>query len=451
VRRPEPEANRSGDWRFLLPSAGTEHARHVIDPGSKELEETFEALPPGAVCYFEWRSRARPSARSLKRRLATAGFVGVRLYWSWPREIPSVWVPVEAPAAGRWVLRRKHRALAQLAWRAASATRLIRPRCATAVRPPLAERVGPLGVPLADFGRDPFWALLAPGSDSLKKVLAFIGVPGRDDPVLVLKMPRTEAAIAALEREAASLHALHASGTAPAGVPRVVYTHRDGTVLRAVAESPLEGKPLFELLDRRRQGELAQRATEWLVELARESQATERRRKTALDLAADAADSAPPAHRALLTDAGRLASAADSLPVAFEQRDFSPWNVHVGHDGGLVVFDWESAEPEGFPGLDLIYLLAYCGFFLDGALGSGRERESYRGTMAGSLARECLTRYCRALAIDLDRLPALRTLTWIVHLRSALRRDPGGAGASLFLDLLREEVATADAPVAEEV
>jgi phosphotransferase family enzyme len=461
----DPHRSREADWRFLLPTAGLERVGDVTDqrlarqlphtaepdaaatvelavgtdPTRRQLEQAFGSLQPGGVAYFEWRSALRPTVGMLRRRLEAAGFVDVRLYWSWPRENPSVWVPLDAPVAARWVIRRKHATVASLAWRLANATRLLQPSCATAVRPPGAKETGPAGSPLGGLDGRAFWALLAPGSDPLNKVLAFVGVNSGTDPALVLKLPRTAAAVEALEREAEALQALHSSGTAPAGVPRLLFAHRESGVVRAIAESPLEGRALIGLLDRTSYPDLAARATDWLIELARVEPGVEGRRP-GVSAAPDGDAALTPTDRQLLVDAGRLASVADTLPGVFEQRDFSPWNVHVDRHGSLVVFDWESAEPYGFPALDLVYFLAYCGFFLDHALESGRLRESYRATFQGDVAHECLSRYLRALEVDLAYLPALRTLTWLVHLRSALRRDGAAPSAALFLELLREEV-----------
>jgi hypothetical protein len=441
--RPEPEESREGDWRFLLPATPTlaDDLATAFNPGAGELDDIHASLRPGGVCYLAWGSRIRPSARSLTRRLERAGFSDVRLYWSWPRDIPSVWVPLNEVAAARWVIRRRRgRRLIYAAWRLLHAVGLLRPRCATALRPPVTARLGPLGFRLGELEGEPVWALLSPGEDQLNKVLAFVGVRGADNPALVLKLPRTRAAATALEREAASLQALGTGGESPPGVPRLLGVHRDAHELRAIAETPLEGSALFATLDRRHYPLLARRATEWLVELGRVRPDAPARAEHAAGIAADAAAIAAPDDRELLLEAGRVAVACESLPVVFEQRDFSPWNVHLARDGGLVVYDWESAEPAGFPALDLIYLLTYCGFFLDHAREKGRIRQSYVATFEGTVAGECLAHYCQALSIDSGRLPALRVLTWLVHARSTLRRSPTGSAAALFLDLLREEL-----------
>jgi aminoglycoside phosphotransferase (APT) family kinase protein len=439
----QPEQSRRGDWRFLLPTSSA--APHDVvaarDPHPDQFEGFRASLQPGGACYLEWRSRLRPSARSLQHRLEAAGFVDVRPYWSWPGDTPSTWIPLDVPSAARWVIRRRRgRRLVYGVWVVLSALGLLRPRCVTAVRPPAAERRGPLGVPLGELDSEPVWALLAPGTDPLNKVLAFVGTGSSAGPAFVLKMPRTEASAAALEREASSLRAISATSAPPAGIPRLLFSHREGAELRAIAETPLEGTPLFEVLDRTRYPPLARRATEWLVELGKAGTSTAERVETPAHVAADAAAAAAPAQQELLLEAGRMAARCEQLPVVFEQRDFSPWNVHIGTESDFVVYDWESAEPAGFPALDLVYLLAYCEFFLDDALAHERARESYARTFGGSVANECLAHYCRALSIEEDLVPPLRTLTWLVHARSALRRNPSGTSAALFLDLLGEEV-----------
>src|SRR5207248_1477046 len=81
-----------------------------------------------------------------------------------------------------------------------------------------------------------------------------------------------------------------------------------------------------------------------------------------------------PAH---LTQSEALLRQLGPLPIVCEQRDFAPWNVHRTPNGKLVVFDWESAVPEGLPLMDLWYFLSFVAFALDGARSSEEEVTAY--------------------------------------------------------------------------
>jgi aminoglycoside phosphotransferase (APT) family kinase protein len=466
MRLRDRDDTRRGDWRFLLPvvptcpggvtdraleqllppdtSTAPSEAPHDvvvgIDPRREQLRAAHESLRPGGVCYFEWRSWPRPSRKLLERRLTAVGFDSVRLYWSWPPNDPSIWVPLDAPTALRWVLRRRRgQRLVYAVWLLLRACGLCRPHCATAMRAPVDETAGPSGVDLSDLAVRPVWALLTPGRDPLNKVLAFVGTRESNDPAVVLKMPRTDASVSALEREAHSLQALQSNGALPPGVPELLFSYRDAGGLRAIAESPLGGRPLFQMLDSRSYARFAEQASEWLLHLSRNSPQDQERRETTAEIAADAAAALAPSEMELLSRAAQLVAVCDPLPVVFEQRDFSPWNVHISREGSLVIYDWESAEPAGFPALDLVYFLAYCGFSLDDALADARVRNSYRATFAAGVGADCVARHCASLGIERACLPALRALTWLIHLRSSLRRARP-APTALFLELLREEV-----------
>lgn len=155
-----------------------------------------------------------------------------------------------------------------------------------------------------------------------------------------------------------------------------------------------------------------------------------------------------------LDGARALLAGLDTVPAAVEHRDCSPWNVLVTPAGEPVLLDWESAEPEGLPGLDLVYFLANCAFVLDKALESGRTRESYArlldpSTPHGRVAARAIAAYRGALDISEEDFRRLRIVTWIVHSRSDYRhlelesRGRPSAEAlrgSNFLGLLEEEL-----------
>jgi hypothetical protein len=463
---------RQADWRFLLPLSelrtslvlderrgealrsamgvgivsrpqpGCDLA--VAAPSPEALATAFRSLRPGGVCYVESRSPLGRGAQTLRTRLEGAGFGDVRVYWAWPRAAPSIWVSLDAPAAAISMLRRRRGSAAVGAWRAARSLGLLRPLCATGVRPPVDPNLGPHGVRLPPLDGSPTWNVVAPGMRSINKVVAAVGVDDEPEPVLVLKFPRTEAAESALAREAANLRAIEdAAGGGIAGIPRLLFESRKGNRLRAVAETALQGVPIYRELDRTRHSELTRKATDWLIALSRLDPPAPTRPETPSEIVAEIGALTTTHVQRELADASRAVLApANGVRRVFEQRDFSPWNVHLGGDGRLVVYDWESAEPAGFPALDLVYFLAYTNFFLAGAMRSGRYTQAYRGVFApDGVGTSCLERYCAAVGVERDAIPALRLLTWLIHARSAMRREGAQPPAELFFSLVDAELA----------
>ena len=156
----------------------------------------------------------------------------------------------------------------------------------------------------------------------------------------------------------------------------------------------------------------------------------------------------------LLVRTRQILSRLGGLPPVCEHRDFSPWNLFVTPDSRLVVFDWESSELEGLPGLDILYFLIYLGSALDrenttrGVLRASRAAQDPT-TLTGAVYRECLARYAEGVGLDSGSLPALRLLVWILHSRSEYRRLAADAAGrppdsalrgSLFLQLWEAEL-----------
>jgi hypothetical protein len=135
----------------------------------------------------------------------------------------------------------------------------------------------------------------------------------------------------------------------------------------------------------------------------------------------------------------------DDLPLVCEQRDLAPWNVLV-HDGGIAVADWESAEPDGLPALDLVYFLTNAALLVAGVLESG----PYAPLRDGGIVTASQSSYCERVGIDPGMLPALRLLCWTLHAHSEHQRLEADAAArptedalqsSMFLALWRSELA----------
>jgi hypothetical protein len=299
--------------------------------------------------------------------------------------------------------------------------------------------------------------LLTGGRRSLNKAVA-IGFGGAiEEPRLAVKMTRIPESISALSREAATLERLHSRPGGIRGAPRILFRAEYGEIF-AVGETALVGVPLSSALREQNFAELARKGTDWLIGLATDrepcSPSTWRARLVESVVARFEKDFGAVVDAGLLRESARIVAALPALPLVCEHRDFSPWNVLLTGKGELAVLDWESAEPKGLPGCDLIYFLTHLAFTLDRALRTGRVRESYRtmldpASRTGSVAADCFSAYCARVGLPREALAPLRVLVWMVHSRSeyeqiaadvAGRPSPDGLRRTIFASLWEEEL-----------
>lgn len=467
-------ALRRLDWRFLLAQAAAPAEADLATPrrpSRAELRRAHASLRPGGEVRCEWRLPLPGSSRRARRALQRAGFVDVRLHWAWPptRRGAQLWLPLDAPAAAGFLFRLRpaadrRRALARGLWSLAAAAGALAPLSAIARKPggepePQGEIEAALdGLPgRGPRRRDRSWLLLTGGRRSINKVVGIPFEEGAGTPDLVVKFARVAEAERGLEREAAVLREIEAERPGLPGVPRVLASGRRVGRL-AIAETAIHGVPLLSRLDHGTFPDLASQVTEWLLLLAGKRRAEPREswwtplvdfplQEFERGFAAAGAEDLAAQARAILDP-------LPDLPPACEHRDCSPWNVVLDGSGEPALLDWESAEPQGLPGLDLVYFLANSAFVIEGALESGHTLDAYRrlldpATPSGQVFARCASRYCERLGLDPDAFDRLRTLCWIVHSRSDrlhLELDAGAPpdaralGAGLYLNLLREDL-----------
>jgi hypothetical protein len=301
------------------------------------------------------------------------------------------------------------------------------------------------------------WMLLTRGWRTINKVVGLVFAEPDPVPRIAVKLARVPEAEPALHREARALAAVHAR--VPGGLrgaPRVLFCD-DRSGILALAETALSGRPLFSVLKPPRYRELAMLGVDWLAELAGALAPGRAGAATPVVQGAlrEFADSFGPVLTAAeLRETERLVEPLAALPSVPEHRDFSPWNVHLAPNGGIVVHDWESAEPVGLPLIDLVYFLAYLAFFQAGATTSDHCAAIYRttrtrSTATGAVHDEAMERYAGLVGLDPAHLRGLHVLTWLIHSRSEHQRlvaDVGGPpgqnalARSLFLALWREEL-----------
>ncbi len=501
---------RRVDWRFLLPNAhpdvsicfGDQRLVRAVSlisgklidsasPASREcdlavavnpdpatLRAAWSRLGPGGVCYAEWYSPTAGGVRGVRQRLRTAGFANVRCYWAWPW--PSTartrfWVPLEAAGARRYFLgsrppvpnrlRRFARRIGRSLLTLASLRVVPFPICTVSRKPdgihadsptlPDASQAAQLGVAPTRQS----WLLLTGGTRTIHKVVGLVFEEPEPRPHAVVKWARVPEAVGLLEKEDLALQAVHRLRPGGiAGVPRVLFSeHAEGGF--RLGETALTGAPLYTQLHRRSARALAVQATDWLVDLAGQPRPRPRsefsNRLLEPVVAEFEATFGTVLEPALLRQTRAVLQSLDSCPIVCEHRDFSPWNILRTPAGELAVLDWEGAELDGLPALDLIYFLAHVGFYLDGAYSSGRYRESYRAsldpsTFVGSIRAEALARYQRRLDLGPAQLAPLNVLVWLVHARSEYQRlvsdaapqavAPGRLRRAGFVGLWQEEL-----------
>ena len=447
---PESRRNpvlRRADWRFLLPDG--------------EL-----------LAHRRW---PRLGARRIRRRFEAEGYKDVRVYWAGPlpHRLPQFWLPVDSPEAVEYLLASRRsgsvpgRALHRL-WRFAHRLGLLTPLYVIGRRPDApgpggGEMALPLSMPLL---------LLTGGHRSINKAVGLTFESGSENPTMAVKFARVPEAEPGLEREAAVLRRLREERPGLQGVPRLRGEGSRAGRLAVVADA-VEGESLLDVLRPENFEETAMRVTRLLIDLARgdgggiepaidppmggKTQARDpgtRRRLVDEPLAWFAEGFGSAVDPGLLEQARSTLAGLGDLPRVPEHRDCSPWNILLTPAGEPVLLDWESAEPDGLPGMDLVYFLANCAFVLDGAIESGRTRESYArlldpSTPHGRVVARAIDEYAAALAIGAEDFRRLRLLCWIVHSRSDYGHlqletpgapPPGALRDSMFLGLVEEEL-----------
>jgi hypothetical protein len=468
----------------------------AAEPTAATLQRAWTALRPGGALYVEWGGLWAGGPAGIRFRLEAAGFTEIACYA--PRPAPwqtvEMWIPLESDGAVRYflarldsrgpVLRRLVRQIGKVLWNSSMNLRLGLPLSAVASKPEIAPsergfRRSRSGSTRDTRGLSPqlqdellsSWSswgvghrpktlstlLITRGRRSINKTVALVFAASRNHPLLALKRARVSESAPALLNEAEVLRAVQARPGGMRGAPRVLFCRElDG--LLTLAETVIEGRPVTQVLNPQNFRELALRAADWSADLVQSTVPLppgEWWGRLIEPVLAHFHKSFEPvldegAFRAALA----ILSSLGPLPLLCEQRDYSPWNLIVQPNGELGVLDWESAEPQGLPGLDLIYCLTYLSAYLNGSSRSGDLREARRRclepeTEVGRVASECLNRYRSRLGLPATALQPLAVLAWMIHARSEYNRfcsdlgkppDPAILRESIFLQLWSQEL-----------
>ena len=493
--RPDPSRAREVDWRYLAGRARWERViATTAGPGSSAVladsvvrwAEGEDAGPPAPLVVTGPDDLATDGLAAAARALQPGGRLVVLRGGSWrPRADPleavaaagirpiGRWVAWPAPRIARWVrtddrtalerhgagLRRRRlgrRGLHALAWERLRRLGML-PDVTVGERLP-----GLTGSPFADlFGAEPPALLLVAGRRPENKVVAIAASPGADRRERVVKAVRDPSWNHRLAHEADVLAVLATRGIGAAdGVPELLGRGllEDGSL--AIAETAVHGVRVSGAARRGEFAALALAGADWLARLAgatRNSAASDRARRA--ERAAEILDrfrsTYAPAIAVPQQVVDGLLHGLDELPIVVEHRDVAPWNLVRRRDGSLAAVDWESAEIDGWPGIDLAYLLVYLAFDAAGARSPRRQTDVHRDLLDphssnGRIHAAAFDRYAARIGVDAGALEAVVPFAWAVHALSEADRiaadhqgrpPPARLARGLFVRLWSQEVA----------
>ncbi len=292
--------------------------------------------------------------------------------------------------------------------------------------------------------------LATPRFRASSHVIFFVLQPGSTEPILVAKVPRLPGDHARLDREAGNLRiAFQARPGGFVSIPRVL-AYEEYHRHKLLIETALGGRPMKPALVRSHTKACVEAALAWLLDFhlatAHAHHATANWFKALVEQPLrNLQRMLPPMAEELGMLEDVLAHAqtlrAHELPLVLSHEDLSHPNILVSAEWQAQVVDWELAEPEGLPGLDLFFFLTYIAFARRGAHKNSEYVAAFQEAFFGpqAWAHNYVDRYAATLRLSHATLAPLFLLCWTRYLIGLVMRlhDQREAPAHLDHDTLK--------------
>jgi Phosphotransferase enzyme family len=275
--------------------------------------------------------------------------------------------------------------------------------------------------------------LVTPRFRASRHVVMLFLEPGRGEPLVVAKIARLLDDRGSLAREAANLRAVQASRAAGFDtIPRLIAL--DSIAGRAtLIETALPGRPIDPGTIRRRLVAAVDAVTTWLDELQTPDptrlddswfgRLLEQPLERLASLCAPASEELQLARRTLdLLEPIRH----ERVPLVIEHGDLSQPNLVWLPDGRAGVVDWEFAEPEGLPLLDLSFFLNYAATAAAGARTEAEAVAAFHRAFVGrdTWCTRALCAYASRLRIPERLMTPLFVASWARYAAKMILLEP---------------------------
>ena len=291
---------------------------------------------------------------------------------------------------------------------------------------------------LQQFGRPPLSALaLTPGFRASSNVILLLFPQGHATPALVAKVSRLPGENSELRSEADNLRRVQQTRSGGFdSIPRLITSSSENDHAFLV-ETMLTGSLMNPAAVRQAQGTCTEAVLNWLIDLG-----TSTSIPGSLDEAWFARLVAEPTDHlrsAFPQEEHRLALGWDvvaalgtcDLPLVFEHGDLSDPNLLTQSNGKIGVVDWELAQANSLPLVDLFFFLTYVAFSRRRATNAAQYLAAFHEAFfgPGAWAVPYVQRYAHSLEIPQQALTPLFILCWIRYLAKLTRRlNPGKHG-----------------------
>lgn len=275
--------------------------------------------------------------------------------------------------------------------------------------------------------------IATPRFRSSSHLIFFVLTKGKVDPILIVKVPRIANDNGRLSREVSNLKLVQAERDEGFdSIPRVI-AYEDYENYRFLVETALAGHKMSSRMKRRPPQTSAASMVPWLIELHKVTckssngvsdwfeRLIERPLKHIVDVIPLSTG-----EETLVEQTQKLARQlrGQEIPLVFEHGDLAPTNILLPERGGLGVVDWELAEPEGLPAVDLFFFLTIIGFSWRGARNNKECLAAFREAFFGpsAWARPYIDHYAQSLQLSREILNVLFILCWSRYVAGIVQR-----------------------------
>jgi aminoglycoside phosphotransferase (APT) family kinase protein len=291
---------------------------------------------------------------------------------------------------------------------------------------------------LEQFGKPPLSTLvLTPGFRASSNVILMMFTQGKTQPALVAKVSRLPGDHSELRSEAENLERVQSSRQGGFdSIPRLVALseNHDHSFL---VETMLTGSLMSPAVIRQQKATCTEAVVNWLIELAVATakpsandngwferlvaEPTDRLRN-ALPLS--------PREEQLLARSWEITAplAGQDIPLVFEHGDASDPNLLTMQDGRVGVVDWELAQANSLPAVDVFFFLTYVAFSQRRAKKQTEYTSAFDDAFFGPSAWAIphVLRYAESVGLAKESLTPLFVLCWQRYLAKLARRlNPG--------------------------